>query len=238
MSYILDALRKAEAERHLGSVPDLHAQPAPVFTNDTPSHRSRNLIAAGMGLLALGGMALAWFLLSAPAPTQPQPQSTAQPGTLPAEASGPMPAEIVALGPVKPPAEPPPAALPARPKEKAPAAPKPKAAAPKPAPAPRATASREASREASRDEDLKLSTALGQSHAPPPRELPIHVQRELPAVSIGGYLYSENPKERQLLVNKRLLHEGAEVSPGLVLEKMLPNAAVFNYRGHRYQVAY
>lgn len=73
---------------------------------------------------------------------------------------------------------------------------------------------------------------------PSQRELPEQIQRELPSLTIGGYIYSDNPRERQLLVNRRLLHEGEEAAPGIVLEKMMPKAAVFNYKGYRYRIAY
>jgi general secretion pathway protein B len=70
------------------------------------------------------------------------------------------------------------------------------------------------------------------------RQLPDAVQSGLPRVSFGGYMYSANPADRLLLVDKTLRHEGEEVAPGLVLEKLLPKAAVMNYRGVRYRVAY
>jgi general secretion pathway protein B len=69
-------------------------------------------------------------------------------------------------------------------------------------------------------------------------QLPDNMQREVPRVSFGGYMYSANPADRLLLVDKTLRHEGEEVAPGLVLEKLLPKAAVMNYRGVRYRVAY
>ena len=34
MSYILDALRRADSERERGAVPDIHAQPVPVVSDD------------------------------------------------------------------------------------------------------------------------------------------------------------------------------------------------------------
>lgn len=70
------------------------------------------------------------------------------------------------------------------------------------------------------------------------RELPEAIARELPQVSIGGYIYSPNPADRLLLIDKVLRHEGEEVAPGLTLEKLLPKAAVMNYRGYRYRVPY
>ena len=70
------------------------------------------------------------------------------------------------------------------------------------------------------------------------QELPEALQREIPKVAFGGYIYSPNAAERLLLVDKMLRREGEEVAPGLVLERILPKAAVMNYRGNRYRVGY
>ena len=51
-------------------------------------------------------------------------------------------------------------------------------------------------------------------------------------------MYSPNPADRLLLIDKVLRHEGEEVAPGLTLERLLPKAAVMNFRGTRYRVAY
>ena len=70
------------------------------------------------------------------------------------------------------------------------------------------------------------------------RELPEPIQRSVPQLAFGGYMYSKNPSDRLLLIDKALRHEGEEVAPGLVLEKLLPRAAVMNYKGYRYRVPY
>jgi general secretion pathway protein B len=70
------------------------------------------------------------------------------------------------------------------------------------------------------------------------RELPDAIQRTVPQVTFGGYMYSANPADRLILVDKALRHEGEEVAPGLVLEKLQPKAAVMNYKGYRYLVPY
>lgn len=100
MSYILDALRKADAERARGAVPGLHAAQGPDI--DSPSDKTRmRLLAGAVGVLALALLgSLAWQMSArndgeavaladpstptststplhaqaqAPAPTQPQP---------------------------------------------------------------------------------------------------------------------------------------------------------------------
>lgn len=67
-------------------------------------------------------------------------------------------------------------------------------------------------------------------------ELSPALQRELPPLVIGGSMYSDNAAERMLLIDKRLLHEGDEVSPGLVLEKLMPKEAVLRLRGTRFRI--
>ena len=69
-------------------------------------------------------------------------------------------------------------------------------------------------------------------------ELPSALQRELPPLVIGGSMYSDNPAERMLLVDKRLLHEGDEVAPNLVLEKLMPKEAILRFRGTRFRIAF
>jgi general secretion pathway protein B len=68
--------------------------------------------------------------------------------------------------------------------------------------------------------------------------LPEAIQREVPKVVVGGYIYSPNPADRLLLIDKTLRREGEEVAPGLVLERLMPKYAVMNYRGTRYRVGY
>jgi general secretion pathway protein B len=69
-------------------------------------------------------------------------------------------------------------------------------------------------------------------------DLPDAVRNSVPRVAFGGYMYSPNPADRLVLVDKVLRHEGEEVAPGLMLEKLLPRGAVLNYRGYRYRVAF
>lgn len=70
------------------------------------------------------------------------------------------------------------------------------------------------------------------------RELPEPIQRSIPPVTMGGYMYSKNPADRLVLIDKILRREGEEVAPGLVLDKLLPKAAIFTFKGYRYRVPY
>ena len=70
------------------------------------------------------------------------------------------------------------------------------------------------------------------------RDLPQNIQAELPAIVVNGYIYAKTPSDRSVLMNQKLLHEGDQVAPGLVLEKMLPKGAILSYKGYRYRVAF
>ena len=71
MSYILDALKKAESDRKLGSVPNIHTQAVVAAESDRGISRraARSMWAAG-ALLVSGLLAIAWYQpwQSAPAP--------------------------------------------------------------------------------------------------------------------------------------------------------------------------
>jgi general secretion pathway protein B len=81
MSYILDALKRADAERERGAVPGLHAQPAAMALPDDGAHRPLPPWAWGVGglVVALAGM-LAWSLWSG--------SETPPPGEAPQMAQG------------------------------------------------------------------------------------------------------------------------------------------------------
>lgn len=63
MSYILDALRKADSERERGEVPGLHAHPVVPTGDDTPgSHVNQKLLLAVGVLTALLLLTLIWLM--------------------------------------------------------------------------------------------------------------------------------------------------------------------------------
>lgn len=226
MSYILDALRKADAERERDPARGIHAQPV------TPegSASSRTVPALGLGAIALavvaGGALFAW-------------NSTRTSGA-PASPVVATPAPAPAPLPVTPPAAPPPAAvapaaavqvLPAPPPVVAVApAPAPVAAKPGPVPAPAVAAPKPAPAASSAPASAERVVALA--------ELPPEVQRELPKLAISGGVYSDNAAQRMLIVGGQVVNEGADLGGGLVLEQIRPKAAVFKFRGWRYSVAF
>ncbi len=47
-------------------------------------------------------------------------------------------------------------------------------------------------------------------------------------------VYSNKPEERILNINGRMMREGQEVAPGLRLEEINQDGAVFSFRGTRF----
>ncbi|TCS35751.1 type II secretion system protein B [Paucimonas lemoignei] len=299
MSLILDALKKAEAERHLGQIPSLHAQPLAILSPDGASSSKKKIWLGLAALLIIGAIGvLAWprpwhkpvlveedriaqkdftgasIALATPSaslpahdvPASPPQQIIAakpQPETSPPSAKPTTPPKKVTPLPSRSPSADS-VASPAAAKKTTPgqhrhaesAVPaKTAQAAATASVAPTAAADSASAekksismpRQAALQAQAATSTAAALRPEAPPapeisalslRELPEQIQRELPNLAIGGYIYSDNPRERQLLVNRRLLHEGEEAAPGVILEKMTPKAAVFNYRGYRYRMGY
>jgi general secretion pathway protein B len=251
MSYILEALKKAQAERQLGSAPTIHA-PQPVQVNAAaggqPANRKPLLLGLGAGaLVVLAGAALMWR--HAPAPEAQKVAQATQPALpAPPAAAGAASATLAVRAPDIPP--PAPAAPRVAETHAALAAPAP---APVPAPASRAGADAHVAGSAvppsapvaAAAAQPQAAAPAGPHPAPAPedslplaQQLPEAIRGQIPRVSFGGYMYSANPADRLVLVDNALRHEGEEVAPGLVLEKLMPKAAVMNFRGVRYRVAY
>jgi len=234
MSYILEALKKAQAERQLGNAPTIHAQPPMYAAPDRARGGNRRplMIGLGLGVLVAAG-ALLWVRHGSEQPVR----LASAPVTVPA----PAPTAAVVPPAVPAPAPPPtPAPAPA-PREAAPVAAKPapaKVAAPAPPPVRVAEAPVSATPPAPDPAPVPVARPAGEESLRTLQQLPEAVRREIPQVSFGGYIYSPTPGESLLLVDKMLRREGEEVAPGLVLERLMPKAAVMNYRGTRYRVAY
>lgn len=218
MSYILDALRRADAERERGAVPGLHSQPAtpaPAAPSPVPRRGPWIVAAAVLAVVALGG-AVWWSAQRPAAPAvvvaQAPAPATARVDTPPPPAAASAGVEAVPrVGPpriVTPPAVT--AEAPAR---------RPAAAMPTPAPA-------------------TPATAAVAERVIPIDQLPAEQRRSLPQLSIGGAIYSDQPAARMLLVGGQLLHEGDTAAPGVTLERIGPRSAVLRWRELRYEVPY
>ena len=227
MSYILEALKKSQAERQLGELPSIHAPQVQLQGGGGASGAPR-----GPLWLALGGVSVAvaaallwWQPWQAPVPAPAAVLAAVPPPTPPA-AAPPLAQVVAAPVAVAAPAAAP-APLPeAKPAPKRAAPPAPAVAAAPAAPAPAVAA------------PAPASAAPADEIVPGMRDLPEPIQRQIPPLVLGGYIYSKNPADRLLLIDKVLRHEGEELAPGLVLEKLQPKAAIFSFKGYRYRVPY
>lgn len=260
MSYILDALRRADAERGRAGVPGLHTQSVlPVSGGEGRRKEAQPLMWMGLGAAVVAAGAVAWSLAG---PTEPPhavalasaTQAAAPPvGAAPSphtEAAPAMPPDPAPAAPVAEPAPPPVAARPepaAPPPERStaaksdPVAPRPVAVQPSPATPPAAVARNAAARaRAAQDEVARPAPtpALRQERVYALHELPEPLRRAMPALDIGGSIYSATPASRFLIINGQIYHEGDSVTPELTLEEIHLRAAVLRFRDRRVQVTY
>lgn len=226
MSYILEALRRAESERQRGQVPGLGAAPLPAADAAGPVS-NRHLLWAALGLAALGltSASVWWLQRSATAPagvasdaalTVPvlalRPPKDARTATGSTAAAVPAPAQtqLASVAASSPPAVP---ALPALPKVVS----APPAATPAPGPAPAPALS--SVDPATDRRTLKLA------------ELTPLQRSEWPALAVGGSVWSDSAASRFVILNGQVLREGQALLPGLVLERIEPKSALMRWRG-------
>ena len=224
MSYILDALRRADAERQQGGVPGLHSpaslQPA------LPMAPKPWLLWGGAAVLLLGLCGgLAWWL-ARPAPVV---VVVAAPVAAPVVA----PVAAPAVAPVSPP--PLPIVVSAAP---AAATPTPIQAASSTAPP---TAPPSTSPTASPTPSPAALPAAVQASAAPPKAVPLQqlaaeLRRELPPLVVGGSVWSDNPGSRFVVLDGQVAHEGDTLAPGLVLERIQPKAVLLRWRDMRLEI--
>lgn len=223
MSYILEALKKAESERHSGAS---HAAPLPPGLDplNSKAHASTNKPWLWTGIpLLIAALASATYIAF-----RDEPQAAAV-----AEAPAPPGDTAAAPATAAPALALPPAAtiaVPAAPQQKSPEKPKEKITKKNSDRKQLATIPEKAAK--------PVQAAKADDHIVTQRDLPEQIQREIPAFAIGGYIYSSNRADRSVLINNRLLREGDVIAPGLALEQMTPNGMVLNYKGYRYRRSY
>lgn len=232
MSYILDALRKADAQRQRTRLPGLQAQPsAAPADGGGPAWRSPVpwLLAAGL-LLVMG--ILAWPrapsapAVAIPEPVVPAPVAQAAPPVVaaapePVPQMKPQPPAATAIQPAPPPPRLVNEATPrvaSRSTVDRPALPR---AAPAPAPV----------------------VAAPTGPAPAPSAAPAAAESTtapagVPKLAITGGVYSTDAAQRLLIVGGQVFNEGSEVAPGVVLEQVRPGQAVLSYQGQRFTARY
>lgn len=227
MSYILDALRRADAERERGSVPSIHAQSVLPGTSEAREGKGTNpmvWVVAGLSVALLVSLAWQWFSrepVRKPAAAEPAPMATPVPAT-PTTTSALPDSPRVTPAPAHTPTLPPvPAATQQSLPPLMPAKPAPVTAAvttPAPAAAP--------------------SPAASAARLPTQDELPEDIRRQIPKLAVGGSIYSESAASRFIILNGQIFHENDKVQPDLVLEQIKLKSAILRFRNQRFTISF
>jgi general secretion pathway protein B len=242
MSYILDALKRADAERERGHVPGLRTQP---LTVDSSVEKRRTpkpwLLWLGLGLagLALLAVVSGWWRADTgevSTAATPAPEVAREEAPTIARKSPPEPEPVaVQEAPALP------ILSPELPRVKPPRAPAPATGTEIPDKAQARSVSGSQTSTATATAAAATVAAAPSSPSTSIRnfsELSPEERARLPAVNVSGATYSKNPALRMLIVNGKVSLEGEEVVPGLKLETIEPRTAVLNHQGMRYRIGY
>jgi general secretion pathway protein B len=255
VSYILDALRKAERDRGLPRVPTLATVHQP--TTAAPRRRLWPWI-AGVVVLA-NAAALAWLMGGTRAPElsarpAPEPSHTAPvpvtPPARPAPASPPDADKVAAAGQpaeegpkppiaVRPEPATPPVPSSARPEAdvRPPAAPAAAGKAPaRPSVAP-ATETPSPRRAAAAGRPSPERVSSSRPPAPVADKAPAApsaaASEILEKMNLQAVVYSENPRERIVFINNQKFVEGQSIDGTVTVERIMPDGVVLTAQGER-----
>lgn len=242
MSYILDALKKSEAQRHAGKIPTAVAAQGVAVES---AQRKRIGVIGWIAPIILAALGIAWaareyfdrpFGVAALQPvvgaqtTTPveRPSHAELAPPLDPQAGGePIPRLKLASSlptrdqaAVPPPREPASRAVPASPPASVPL-PGREPAAPSSA-APSSAAASSAAASTFRGAVLAYS------------DLPPAIRHALPPLVVGGFAAGESGGT-MVVVDDKLVREGDEVAPGIRVEKILSDTAEFSYKGYRFR---
>jgi general secretion pathway protein B len=260
MSYILDALKRAKAERDRGAAPSIHMAPPPQLADedeDDEAPRGASAAAAQgqpmrwvvIGLSAALLLSLGWQFLggSASSSSEVDASRDARPGRpgpgdrppqgLPGEGHAGMRPPMTGQGDggMPPPVQQgmPQPARPALAPAPVPApAPAPLAAAPLPSAAPRpAPAPAVAAPPSAPTAPAPAPTAS----AAATQELPDDLRRSL---AVSGSRYSDNPASRIVFINGQVFREGDQPAAGVTIERIGLKSVILAGRGQRYELKY
>jgi general secretion pathway protein B len=258
MSFILDALKKSEADRQRQSGPALFE------VKVAPPRRRLPLWAVAIAVLLLVNLGIVlWLLLRHP--SQAASETAALPPAPPVAQSAPPLAQSAppAIAPLTAAATPPPATAPApapaagntAPASAPPAAP-PAAATAQTAPPSSANTPPAPQPVANRSEPAGSEGGNPADYAPaeePPADAPSgHVRRgtvagvplyqdaaavpgmQIPQLRLDLHVYAPHPQDRFVMINMHKVHEGDTLPEGVHVDSITPEGALLSYNGSRF----
>ena len=223
MSYILEALKKADQERTLGSVPDL----------DTPHWGVRRSVrnyrwiwGVAALLLVINGVLLAYLLGRGTGSDEPQAIASSIPST--------SPDPVVPVSPV-PGAG---ATVVTRPRSMTQPAPV------IPVPVQPAVVTQAVAPATVPETAVPAPVSVPQALPPSPRQpgvqlwsdLPLEFRSTFQLPHIDVHVYADQPARRFILVDLQKYREGDTLESGAVIEKILPQGLQLYYQGTRFEV--
>lgn len=208
MSYLVDALRKAEHERHQGTAPNAAALAGRLTQG---GHSGLGLTGWVVVILVACNLLLFGYLFWPSSGTPPRAAGMGK--TVAAAEAQQMNTAVVEHD--KP--------APAAPVNKAP-----QKVSVKPTPVPKDNSGKQIRQRTSvvarESADNRPAAAIRTQSRP----------ADIPEVEIHGHLYSDNPAESFILVGGRIYHEGERLPDGVVVVKIDRKGALLNYRGRRF----
>ena len=211
MSYILDALRKADQQRQRGAAPTLLTAQTTAAPPGKPTLSLNTWLAVA---LVVAGIVIGWLRpwqteprvpATEPVPAQPSApdaaSATRSAGTVTGQATAPARIDAPPI---------PPAAVTIAPPETAPAmTEKPAGAGP--------------------------GDAVPENKVPGMSELPPSIRQEISSLTISFHFYATNPAERRIMINNELLRQGEVLQPGLGVEQITRDGVILSYKGYRFR---
>ncbi len=67
-------------------------------------------------------------------------------------------------------------------------------------------------------------------------ELPSVIKTALPEFKISGHAYTPEPQTRVVRINEKILQEGQDLVPGMKIEEIVPGGVILTYQGYRFRV--
>ena len=66
--------------------------------------------------------------------------------------------------------------------------------------------------------------------------LPPSLRQQLPALAVNVVSYSDEPAKRFIMINQRILREGEQLGPDIMVREIMSDGARLEFRGHEFLV--
>lgn len=88
------------------------------------------------------------------------------------------------------------------------------------------------------DEEQSEPAGIASKQNLPPllNDLPDEIRSNIPEIKFAGHAYSDNPAQRMIIINQKIVRENDIIEPRLTLEAIVPNGIILNYDSTRFRV--